>query len=71
MISRDPVNTYDGGLALARYDGLDVEANHRFATLIIVSKRGAWTFFLEGASTPEEAFRDRAKALFDGITVVH
>ena len=69
MITGEPVSTFDGGLAIARYDGMDVGANHRFATLIIVSGRGAWAFFLEGAPTAEGAFRNRAKALFDGITV--
>jgi hypothetical protein len=59
-----------GAVALARYDGTDPEARHRFATLIAVAERGAWVFFLEAEdSATAESFRKRADAIFETVRV--
>jgi hypothetical protein len=57
-------------VALARYEGTDPEARHRFATLIAVAERGAWAFFLEANdNSTAESFQKRADALFQTVRV--
>jgi hypothetical protein len=72
MSAREPTISTSGGMAMARYDGIDPTAGHRFATLVLVAERGAWAAFLESpASTSEATFRRHATAIFDGFSIGH
>jgi hypothetical protein len=71
MTAREPVISTAGRISVARYDGLDAAADHRFATMVLVSERGAWVAFLESpASIPEEPFRKHAATILDGLSVL-
>jgi hypothetical protein len=71
MVVGAPSTREDGGVVFARYSGTDVQANHRFATLITVSEKGAWTFFLEGPDSPdtEASFRVLTEQIFGTVVV--
>jgi hypothetical protein len=53
----------------ARYVGTREHKPHRFATLIVASAKGAWTFFYESYEDSDAAFAKRAAAIMNSATV--
>jgi hypothetical protein len=69
MTEGEPRRTVRSAVVSARYEGLDVDAGHRFATLLVVSAAGAWAFLVESRETDEDTFSRLEETVFDGVDV--
>jgi hypothetical protein len=69
MTAGEPRRTSLGAVVSARYEGVDVEASHRFATLVVVSSTGAWAVVYESSETSEKAFDAVENGVFASFDV--
>jgi hypothetical protein len=69
MTVAEPRRDVKGGVCFARYEGTDPAVRHLFATIVLVSTTGAWTFFFETEDRGTMTFHQQADAIFASIEV--
>ena len=65
----EPSFAETGGILAARYSGVDAERQRRFHCLLLGSSRTIMIFYYEGIEMTETQSEDRARAIFNSITI--
>ena len=58
-----------GGTLAARYSGLDTRRKRRFHCLILASSTAFESFYYEALDMSEQVVQDRAKEIFDSVSI--